>query len=40
MEFPQGSYIFKEGDDSNNFYLLIEGEAEAHKNIEGSTIFN
>lgn len=31
--------MFKEGETSNNFYLIIKGEAEAHKTIDGCNIF-
>jgi hypothetical protein len=27
--------VFKEGETSNNFYLIIKGEAEAHKLVDG-----
>lgn len=39
QEFAEGQYIFAEGDNSDQFYLLIEGEAEAHKLINGGTLF-
>lgn len=31
--------MFKEGETSDNFYLVISGEAEAHKWVDGSKIF-
>jgi hypothetical protein len=31
--------VFKEGDNSNNFYLIITGEGEAHKLVEGCKIY-
>jgi len=31
--------VFKEGDSSNNFYLLIEGFAEAIKEIDGGLFY-
>jgi cAMP-dependent protein kinase regulator len=30
--------VFKEGDSSNNFYLIISGAAEAHKLVDGCKI--
>ena len=34
----EGQNLFKEGETGNEFYLLLEGEAQAHKNIEGGNL--
>lgn len=31
----KGDYLFQEGQLGNEFYLLLEGEAQAHKRVDG-----
>ena len=34
-EYKKGDYIIKQGETGDKFYLIMDGEAEAIKEIEG-----